>query len=150
MAAASTQSDPHDLQRFLAPQEEMYARALQEIKAGRKRSHWMWFIFPQFKGLGHSAASQYFAIKSLDEARAYHADATLGPRLRDCVEAALAVEGRTAHEIFGTPDDMKLQSCATLFAHVSDAGSVFERLLVKYYDGERDGRTVELIAANDG
>jgi len=149
MVAASTQSDPHDLQRFLVPQEEMYARALQEIKAGHKRSHWMWFIFPQFKGLGYSAASRYFAIQSLDEARAYLAHATLGPRLRDCVEAALAVEDRTAHDIFGSPDDMKLQSCATLFASVSEAGSVFERLLAKYYDGQRDGKTVELIAVDD-
>ena len=138
--------DPFELERFVEAQQLTYARALAEIRAGRKESHWMWFVFPQFDGLGFSAMAEQYAIKSLDEARAYLAHPTLGPRLAECVEAALSVEGRSAREIFGTPDDLKLRSCATLFAEVSAAGSGFELLLGKYYGGERDEKTLRLLS----
>jgi uncharacterized protein (DUF1810 family) len=137
--------DPFDLGRFVEAQKQSYAQALAEIRAGRKESHWMWFIFPQFDGLGFSPMAERYAIKSLDEARAYLTHPTLGPRLVECVEAALGVEGRSARAIFGTPDDLKLRSCATLFAEVSPAGSGFERLLAKYYGGGRDVRTLRLL-----
>ena len=139
--------DPHDLGRFVQAQEGDYERALSEVRAGRKRSHWMWYIFPQYEGLGFSPTSRRYSIKSIAEAKAYLAHAVLGPRLTACAEAALGVEGRSALEVFGPPDDMKLRSCATLFAHVSPPGSVFERLLSKYFDGERDERTLRLIGA---
>ncbi len=136
--------DPHDLARFVAAQEGVYEQALAEVRAGRKRSHWMWFIFPQYDGLGFSPTSKHFAVKSLDEARAYLAHPVLGPRLVRCAEAALAVEGRSALEIFGPPDDQKLRSCATLFAAVSPEGSVFHRLLDRFFGGQPDARTLAL------
>jgi uncharacterized protein (DUF1810 family) len=140
-------NDPHDLNRFVEAQEGDYARALAEVRAGRKRTHWMWYIFPQFAGLGFSSTAQFYAIKSVAEAQAYLAHPTLGPRLVECVEAALAIEGKSAHDIFGSPDDLKLRSCATLFAHVSAPGSVFEKLLDKYFDGKRDEKTLQLVGA---
>lgn len=141
-------SDPFDLGRFVKAQERDYARALAEICAGRKRSHWMWYIFPQYKGLGFSSTSQHYAIKSLDEAKAYLAHPVLGPHLREICEALLKVENRTAHEIFGSPDDMKLRSCVTLFAQVSQPSSVFHRVLNKYFAGEPDLKTLQLLSAN--
>jgi uncharacterized protein (DUF1810 family) len=146
MADASG-GDPHDLDRFVQAQAGDYQRALAEVRAGRKRSHWMWYVFPQFDGLGFSETARRYAIKSVAEAQAYLAHPVLGPRLVEIAEAALGVEGRSALGVFGSPDDMKLRSCATLFAHVSPAGSVFERLLGKYFDGERDDRTLRLIGA---
>jgi uncharacterized protein (DUF1810 family) len=137
--------DPHDLRRFVEVQERIYAQALAEIRDGRKRSHWMWFVFPQVEGLGSSPTSRRYAIRSLAEAEAYLRHPVLGPRLVECAEAVLGVEGRSASEIFGSPDDMKLRSCATLFARASPAGSVFERLLARYYAGARDARTLELL-----
>jgi uncharacterized protein (DUF1810 family) len=137
--------DPHNLTRFVQAQEEAYARALAEIRGGRKRSHWMWYIFPQFDGLGFSSTSKRYAIKSAAEAKAYLDHPVLGPRLLECAEAVLRVRGRSASEIFGSPDDMKLRSCATLFAHASAAGSVFDRLLDKYYQGVRDSKTLRLL-----
>jgi uncharacterized protein (DUF1810 family) len=137
--------DPYDLSRFVQAQEDDYAQALSEIRRGRKQSHWMWYIFPQFDGLGFSSTSKRYSIKSLEEAEAYLRHPVLGPRLIECAEAALGVEGRSAYEIFGSPDDMKLRSSATLFAHVSPAGSVFERLLGKYFQGERDDKTLKLL-----
>jgi uncharacterized protein (DUF1810 family) len=142
--------DPHELNRFLQAQERSYARALSEIKNGRKTSHWMWYVFPQFLGLGQSEMSRRYAIQSVAEARAYLEHPILGQRLRECCEAALAVEGRSAHQIFGSPDDFKLKSCATLFAHTSPAGSVFHRVLDKYFEGSPDDRTLRLMAAADG
>ena len=139
--------DPHDLARFVDAQAGDYDQALAEIKAGRKRSHWIWYVFPQIDGLGFSSMSRRYAIKSVDEARAYLAHPVLGPRLVEICESALAVEGKSARDIFGSPDDMKLKSCATLFASVSPPGSVFERLLEKYFQGERDGKTLELIGS---
>lgn len=135
----------YDLERFLRAQEDDYARALAEIRGGRKRSHWMWYVFPQFDGLGFSSTSKRYAIKSLAEAEAYLAHPVLGPRLVECCEAAIAVEGRTAFDIFGSPDDLKLKSCATLFTCVSPPGSVFDRLLAKYFRGERDPATLRLL-----
>jgi uncharacterized protein (DUF1810 family) len=142
----SNQSDdPHDLDRFVEAQEGVYEQALGEIRAGRKRSHWMWYIFPQFAGLGVSPISIRYAIQSVAEAEDYLRHAVLGPRLKECVEAALDVQGRSAHDIFGSPDDMKLRSCATLFASVLPAGSIFHRLLDKYFEGKPDEATLRLI-----
>lgn len=138
--------DPHDLARFVEAQADSYERALAEIGDGRKRSHWMWYVFPQLEGLGFSATSRKYSIRSLAEARAYLNHPVLGPRLVACAAAASSVQGRSALEVFGSPDDMKLKSCATLFASVSPPGSVFERLLDKYFQGERDGNTLRLLA----
>lgn len=121
--------DSFDLDRFVRAQDGTFATALTEIRSGRKRSHWMWYVLPQIAGLGFSAMSQRYAIRSAAEARAYLAHPVLGPRLIECVEALLKVERRSAHEIFGSPDDLKLRSCATLFAQVTPPGSVFEQLL---------------------
>ena len=140
-------ADPYDLTRFVLGQELNYEDALSEIRNGRKRSHWMWYIFPQYQGLGSSPTSRRYAIKSMAEASAYLQHPILGPRLLECAEAALGVTGRSAHELFGSPDDMKLQSCATLFASVSPPGSVFERLLKKYFDGTRDEKTLSLLGS---
>lgn len=139
-----TTDDPHELARFVDAQERDYETALSEIRAGRKRSHWMWYIFPQFEGLGSSPTSRHYAIKTAGEAQAYLAHPLLGRRLIECAEAVLHVQGRSAHDIFGSPDDMKLRSCATLFASVSPDDSVFHRLIAKYFDGEVDERTLRL------
>lgn len=143
----SRADDPFDLARFVSAQAAVYERALQEIRSGDKRSHWMWFIFPQIDGLGFSATAQHYAIKSAEEARQYLAHPTLGPRLLECAEAALAIEGRTALEIFGSPDDLKLRSCMTLFEAIAGRESVFGRVLDKYYQGHRDTKTQEILAA---
>jgi uncharacterized protein (DUF1810 family) len=137
--------DPYDLSRFVRAQQDDYEAALAEISSGRKQTHWMWYIFPQLDGLGSSSTARRYAIKSIEEAKAYLDHAVLGPRLLACADAALRVEGRSATEIFGSPDDLKLRSCATLFAYVSPPGSVFERLLAKYYGGNRDGKTLKLL-----
>ncbi|HUY88330.1 MAG TPA: DUF1810 domain-containing protein [Pirellulales bacterium] len=141
--------DPFDLRRFVEAQADDYERALAEIKSGRKRSHWMWYVFPQYAGLGFSSTSQHYAIQSPQEAEAYLAHPLLGPRLVECCEAALSVAGRSALELFGSPDDLKLRSCATLFARVSPAGSVFERLLDKYFEGQPDEKTLRLLGMAD-
>ena len=137
--------DPYDLSRFIRAQQGDYEQALSEITNGQKRTHWMWYIFPQFDGLAFSSTSKHYAIKSIDEARAYLEHPVLGPRLLTCAEAVLHVEGRSASDIFGYPDDLKLRSSATLFASVSSPGSVFERLLGKYFQGVRDDKTLELL-----
>jgi uncharacterized protein (DUF1810 family) len=139
--------DPYDLSRFVSAQAGSYETALSELRQGRKRSHWMWYIFPQYTGLGTSATSQRYAIKSVAEAIAYLNHPLLGQRLTECAEAVLLVDGRSAHQIFGSPDDIKLKSSATLFAHVSPAGSVFERVLDKYFDGTRDSKSLRLLRA---
>ena len=141
-------ADPFDLDRFVRAQEGEYDRALTEVRNGRKRSHWMWYIYPQFAGLGSSSMAERYAIQSRAEAEAYLRHPVLGPRLVECCEAALAVEGRSAHDIFGSPDDLKLRSCATLFAAVSPPGSVFDRLLQKYYAGAPDDRTLHLLGSS--
>ena len=137
--------DPYNLDRFVQAQKDDYDRALSEINSGRKRSHWMWYIFPQFDGLGFSSASKRYSIKSVAEANAYLGHPVLGPRLALCCEVVICVLGRSAHEIFGSPDDMKLQSCATLFASVSSPRSVFHRLLDQYFQGNHDRKTLGLL-----
>ena len=137
-------TDQYDLQRFLDAQEACYELALAEVRAGRKRTHWMWYVFPQFAGLGSSETARRYAIQSVAEARAYLAHPVLGPRLIECAEAVLAVEGKTAHAIFGSPDDVKLRSCATLFARVAPAGSAFHRVIGAYFGGAFDAATLAL------
>lgn len=138
--------DPYDLSRFVEAQAKDYQAALAELHAGEKRTHWMWYVFPQIAGLGHSPMSARYAIQNADEARAYLSHPTLGPRLVQCAETVLSAENRTATQIMGSPDDLKLRSCATLFDFVSEEGSAFKRILDKYYGGERDPRTLELLA----
>ena len=140
-------TDPYNLSRFVHAQRNDYAQALSELRAGRKRSHWIWYIFPQIEGLAFSSTSKRYAIKSAEEARAYLDHPILGPRLLECAGALLRVEGRSATEILGSPDDMKLKSSATLFSSVLPAGSVFDRLLEKYFRGERDSKTLQLLGA---
>ena len=141
---------PYELGRFLEAQENTYSRALVEIQGGRKRSHWMWFIFPQIAGLGWSATTVKYAINSTDEARAYLEHSVLGERLREITGELLKVEGKTAHEIFDKPDDMKLRSSMTLFDRVAEPGSVFDQVLEKFFGGERDERTIEILEKGSG
>ena len=136
--------DPYNLNRFVHAQEDTYEQALAEMRSGMKRTHWMWYIFPQLDGLAFSATSKHYSIKSIEEAKAYLDHPLLGPRLLECAEAVLHIEGRAAREIFGSPDDMKLRSCATLFACVSSELSVFSQLINKYFDGKPDDRTLQL------
>jgi uncharacterized protein (DUF1810 family) len=137
--------DLYDLDRFVRAQEGDHDRALAEIASGRKRSHWMWYVFPQIAGLGASPMSKQYAIRSVEEAEAYLRHLTLGPRLVACAEDAHGLEGRSAREVFGPPDDAKLRSSATLFARVSPEGSVFHRLLDRYFDGVPDEKTLALL-----
>ena len=134
-----------DLSRFLDAQGPVYARVLSELAYGQKRTHWMWYIFPQIDGLGFSATTQYYAIKSVEEARQYLEHPVLGARLQTCAEKVLAIEGRTISEIFGYPDDLKLKSSMTLFACVPNSASVFVSVLDKYFRGERDAKTLALL-----
>jgi uncharacterized protein (DUF1810 family) len=140
-------TDPYDLQRFVAAQEAggTYDRATAELRAGRKTSHWMWFIFPQIAGLGYSPASRTYAITSLDEARAYLAHPVLGPRLIECAGIVTEAPGRSAEQIFGEVDAMKLHSCATLFRHAAADEPVFRQLLDQYFDGVPDPATEQRI-----
>ena len=140
--------DPYDLQRFLDAQEGTYETALAELSAGSKRSHWMWFIFPQLAGLGRSPTAQYYAIASLDEACAYLAHHVLGPRLRQCVEALLRWKNHPADEILGSVDAMKLRSSLTLFDHVEPDG-IFGMGIEAFYAGKREQRTLALLNARD-
>ncbi len=142
-------SDAYNLDRFLEAQQGCYPRVLEELAAGEKTSHWMWFIFPQLKGLGVSATARRFGIAGLGEARAYLAHPLLGQRLRECTRALLSIQGRSAHQIFGSPDDLKLRSCLTLFAAAAAPGPgaedrVFGEALAQYC-GEPDPRTLELL-----
>lgn len=134
-----------DLQRFVDAQDRVYDNVLDELRAGRKRSHWMWFVFPQIRGLGSSPTAQHYGIASLEEARAYLNHPVLGPRLRECVALVNAVEGRSAEQVFGWPDDLKLRSSVTLFAHATDDNGDFLALLDKYYGGEQDPLTLERL-----
>jgi uncharacterized protein (DUF1810 family) len=143
----STAPDPFNLARFLEAQEGSSAAAIEELRAGQKRSHWMWYVFPQVAGLGSSAMARRYAIRSCEEARAYLAHPLLGRRLEECAQALLRVEGRSAEQVMGFPDCLKLCSSMTLFAEVSPPGSVFARVLEKYYAGERDQRTVDSLPA---
>jgi uncharacterized protein (DUF1810 family) len=138
-------SDPFDLQRFVDAQERVYDGVLGELRAGRKRSHWIWFIFPQVAGLGSSPTAARYAISSLDEARAYLGHEVLGPRLHECAQLVNAVHGRSIGEIFGWPDDLKVRSSMTLFAHATDDNRDFVQLLERYYDGGEDPLTLEKL-----
>lgn len=140
-----TADDPFDLARFVAAQRDCYAQALGELRAGRKTSHWMWFVFPQFDGLGMSAISRRYAIRSLAEAKAYLRHDLLGARLQACTEAVNRLEGRSAQAIFGSPDDLKFRSSMTLFELAAGPASPFAAALEKYFAGERDARTQELV-----
>lgn len=139
-------NESYDLDRFIDAQSSVYDIALAEIRAGSKRTHWMWFIFPQMAGLGTSSMARRYAITGPGEARAYLEHPVLGPRLRECVRAMLGNAGRTAHEILGSPDDLKLRSCATLFARASNE-PIFQELLDQFYDGVADPRTEALLAS---
>jgi uncharacterized protein (DUF1810 family) len=145
MNDSDSAADCFNLQRFVEAQDGEFDQALAEIRRGRKSSHWMWFIFPQIAGLGSSAMSQQYAISGLLEAEAYLAHPVVGPRLKECAEAAIQVPAKTARDIFGSPDDMKLRSSATLFSRVSPADSVFHRLLDRFFDGEPDRQTLEIL-----
>ena len=138
-------SDRFDLQRFVDAQERVYPSVLDELRAGRKRSHWIWFVFPQIAGLGSSATAARYAISSLDEARAYLRHDVLGPRLHECTRLVNAVPDRSIGEIFGSPDDMKVRSSMTLFAHATEDNSDFVELLARYYDGNEDPLTLQRL-----
>jgi uncharacterized protein (DUF1810 family) len=140
-------SDPFNLRRFLDAQSGVYAQALRELRNGQKRSHWMWYIFPQVSGLGFSYDSQYYGIRSLSEARAYLEHTVLGPRLVECTAVVLALEGKTPLDIFGSIDVLKFRSSLTLFAQVSASSSIFKEALEKYYAGEPDIRTLEILGS---
>jgi len=141
-------NDPHVLQRFVSAQEVNFASAREELRRGRKTSHWMWYVFPQIEGLGYSSTSQKFAIKSKAEALAYLAHPVLGPRLKECTEVVNALHGSSAHQIFGRPDDMKFRSSMTLFHKISPETGSFKTALEKYFGGEPDRRTLERMRAN--
>ena len=136
--------DPHDLQRFVDAQGPVYEQVCSELRQGRKRGHWMWFVFPQIAGLGHSATARRFAIASREEAQAYLQHPVLGPRLRECTRLVNLVEGRTLEQIFGFPDEVKFRSSMTLFAHATPDSQVFEDALRKYCGGAYDPLTLEL------
>ncbi|WP_166367148.1 DUF1810 domain-containing protein [Pseudomonas akapageensis] len=138
-------SDPYDLQRFVDAQEPTFERAMEELRTGHKRSHWMWFIFPQLEGLGHSEMAWRYAICDRKEALAYLDHPLLGTRLEACTRAVIELQGRTAREIFGTPDDLKLRSCMTLFATVAPEREVFQQVLDGFYQGKGDVKTLSLL-----
>jgi uncharacterized protein (DUF1810 family) len=140
-------TDPHNLQRFVTAQDPVYEQVVAELAAGQKRSHWMWFTFPQIRGLGSSPMADRFAIASRDEARAYSDHPILGARLRQCTELVINVQGRTIEQIFGYPDHLKFRSSMTLFMSTADEKAIFERAIDKYFDGEPDQRTLESMRA---
>jgi len=142
-------ADPFNLARFVSAQETTFLRALTELRHGQKESHWMWFIFPQIDGLGSSRTAKLYAIKSQEEAAAYLRHPSLAPRLIQCAEALLQIDGKAASEIMGYPDEMKLRSSMTLFASISGPGSVFHRVLDKYFQGDPDQKTLELIDCDE-
>ena len=143
------EADPFDLRRFVDAQRGVYAQALAELHDGHKRSHWMWFVFPQFRGLGASAMSQRYAIRSRAEAQAYLEHPLLGPRLVECFEAVLDAP-ESAHELFGSPDDRKLRSCATLFTVVAPDTPLFQQVIARKFAGEPDQRTLDLLRDASG
>jgi uncharacterized protein (DUF1810 family) len=141
----SESNDPYTLRRFVEAQESVIGDVKTELRSGRKRSHWMWFVFPQLEGLGSSQLSQRYAISSREEARAYLSHPTLGPRLRECTEIVNGLDGRSANDVFGSPDDLKFRSSMTLFEAVADDPAPFRTALERYYDGDRDSKTIELL-----
>ncbi len=142
--------DSYDLDRFVQAQARNYLQALSELEAGCKRSHWMWYVFPQLAGLGYSATSRFFALADLGETRSYLDHPLLGSRLRACSQVLLSLESLSARDIFGVPDDAKLRSTMTLFAQVAPAGSVFHQVLDRYFLGEMDAKTLALLQSDRG
>lgn len=138
-------ADPFDLERFVSAQQHVYKSVLSELEAGMKMGHWMWFIFPQIRGLGRSPTSIEYAISSREEAKAYLQHPVLGPRLKECARLVVLVEGRSAHEIFDSPDDMKFRSSMTLFSEVSQGEAIFKRALQKYFNGLPDPLTLDRL-----
>lgn len=138
-------NDPFNLQRFVDAQAPVIDRVLAELRSGQKRSHWMWFVFPQVAGLGLSAMAQRYATASLDEAKAYIAHPVLGPRLRECTQAVLDVQGRSIPTIFGSPDDLKFHSSMTLFDRAAPEEAIFRAALDKYFAGAPDRKTLDLL-----
>jgi uncharacterized protein (DUF1810 family) len=138
--------DRYDLRRFVDAQEPVYEEVLGELRSGRKRSHWIWFVFPQLRGLGRSPTAQRFGISSLGEARAYLQHDVLGPRLHECARLVARIDGSSADDIFGWPDNLKVRSSMTLFAHATDDNADFRAVLDKFYAGEEDPATVELLS----
>lgn len=138
-------NDTYNLKRFVDAQLRDYETALSEIKSGRKRSHWMWYIFPQIQGLGFSATSRYYSIKNKEEAEAFLQHPVLGKRLIMICDALLSLPTNNAHSIFGSPDDVKLKSCATLFASLPNTNPVFEAVLQKFFDGKKDESTLRIL-----
>ena len=144
-ATVAVMEDPFALDRFVAAQEPVIAQVLDELRAGRKRTHWMWFVFPQHVALGRSPMAQRYGIGSLEEARAYLAHPVLGPRLRECCGALLALPPeRSAHEVFGATDEVKLRSCLTLFGLAAPEDALFARCLGRFFAGGRDLLTIQL------
>ena len=139
-------SDPFDLNRFVAAQAPVYAQVCAELAAGRKTSHWMWFIFPQLKTLGRSATAKHYGIASQNEARGYWRHELLGPRLVHCTSLVCHVDSRSVHDIFGSPDDLKFRSCLTLFRAVAPQEPIFEQALRRYFDGASDEATLQWLA----
>jgi uncharacterized protein (DUF1810 family) len=142
----SNGADQFDLQRFVGAQDRVYDTVLDELRSGRKRSHWIWFVFPQLRGLGRSPTALHYGIASLGEARAYLAHDALGPRLRECARLVAAIDGSSADEIFGWPDNLKVRSSMTLFARATEDNADFRAVLDKFYNGEEDAVTVERLA----
>jgi uncharacterized protein (DUF1810 family) len=140
-------NDPYDLERFVTAQEPVYVAVLSELRAGEKRTHWMWFVFPQLRGLGHSDIAHRYGLTSLGEARAYWVHPVLGPRLRECIGLANAVEGKSALEIFGRPDHWKFRSCVTAFGLAVPDEPLFGEALDRFFRGEPDPATIDLLAA---
>lgn len=138
------------LERFIEPQEQDYEQALKEIRNGRKVSHWIWYIFPQLRGLGKSYMSDYYGIRDLDEAKAFLQDPYLGKHLQEISEALLNLDNDNATQIMGRPDDMKLKSSMTLFACADPENAVFEKVLEKFYNGNKDGRTLKMLSKENG
>ncbi len=140
-------SHENSLDRFIKAQQNDYATALSEIKSGKKRSHWMWYIFPQLKGLGMSETARYYGIQDKQEATDYLQNNVLGKRIIEISEALMSLTNDDAHQIFGSPDDIKLKSSMTLFAALPNTHPVFEQVLSKFYDGEKDQKTLQLLKA---
>jgi uncharacterized protein (DUF1810 family) len=137
--------DHFDPDRFVRAQGPVYPQVIEELREGRKRCHWMWFVFPQIAGLGHSPTAQFYTLSSLAEAKAYLDHALLGDRLRECTSLVLAIEGRTANAVFGSPDDLKFRSSMTLFAETAGETSLFAAALDRYFDGAPDRRTLDIL-----
>jgi uncharacterized protein (DUF1810 family) len=146
-AAPMASDDPFHLQRFVQAQAPVYPQVLRELQAGRKASHWMWFIFPQLKSLGRSTTAQHYGLQGLAEALAYQAHPVLGARLLECTTWMLAVQGRSALQVLGSPDDLKFRSCMTLFAQAAPDEAAFQQALQQYFAGQPDARTLELLGA---